>query len=92
MRSCRCFKRFNTFMRMFYEAAPNPADAKLVSEAVLTVPMGERFKALVLSSAILSEAASAYKRSLVQNLAAVLKRREKQVLLDDKLFCGVYTC
>ena len=78
------FKRFNTFMRMFYEAAPNPSHAKLVSEAVLTLPMGERFKALVFSSATLSEAASAYKRSLVQDLAAVLKRREKQVFLDDQ--------
>ena len=29
-------------------------------------------------------AASAYKRSLVQGLAAVLKRREEQVCLDDQ--------
>ena len=50
----------------------------------MTLPMGERFKTLVLSSATLSEAASAYKRSLVQDLAAVLKRRESQVFLDDQ--------
>ena len=78
------FKRFNTFTRMFYEAAPSPSHAKLVAEAVLSLPMGQRFKALLSSSASLPEAASAYKRLLVQDLAAVLRRREKQVLLDDQ--------
>ena len=78
------FVRFNGFLRMFHEAAPDPSHADLVCKAVLSLPMGERFRALLSSSSSLLDAAKTYKRSLVQDLAAALRRRKELNILDDE--------
>ena len=56
------FVRFNGFLRMFHEAAPDPSHANRVCKAVLSLPMGERFRALLSSASSLLEAANTYKR------------------------------
>ena len=77
------FKRFNKILRFFIEAAPGTENNDKALKALDSMPMSERFKAVLRTAHSVQEASSSYKEALCRDLALRLQREEARERADD---------
>ena len=78
------FKRIKKLFWLFIEVDPEAIHSKHVLEAVLSLPISEQLRAVMLSAASVGDAATTYKTLIMQGLAVNLRRSEEQERVEDE--------
>ena len=81
---CRqAFRHFNKVVRMILLAAPGGEHDHIVKDAICALEPSEQFRTLVEEHASVSAAITAYKKMVLQSLAATLHDQETTVSVSD---------
>ena len=79
------FARLDSVMRILFGVVPEKEHEHVIRDAVMTLEMGSRLQRLFMSTASPRVAIVNYKKAVLQDLAADLRRKKTQASLDQEL-------